>query len=181
MRRMMMTFIVIGLTFGCATTYRSGRETNYEPSYVVSVTFAKEDVPSDSADHSFILEAKVVDGGTIYTQCDRGNSDSEFVVCVFYTGYPEMSFNIRQVWQNVVIRNSDDQMHVGKNVPSNNEYLCATNVKVAISANELRLHNDGTLDAEYEFFLPSDNHEPACQFHITNRTMMDAMAVKADK
>lgn len=181
MRRLMLVFIIIGLITGCATTYRSGRTVQDRPFYMVSVTFAKEDVPADSADHSFILDATVVGGGEITTQCDRGNSDSEFMVCLFKTSNPEMSFTVRQVWDNVVIKNTDNQLHVGKNVPSMNEYLCATNVKVGISANELRLKNDGNLDPEYEFFLPSDYREPACRYHITDRTLVDSMARAATK
>lgn len=180
MRKTMFLFILVSLTCSCAATYRSGRTMKYEPYYMVSVTFAKEDVPADSTDHNFILEALNNDGVAYTTQCDRGNSESEFMVCLFKTSNPEMSFTVKQVWENVVIQNSDSQMHVGKNVPSVNEYLCATNVKVGISANELRLNNDGSLDAEYEFFLPSDYHEPACRFHITARTVVDAMTVKTD-
>lgn len=181
MRRMIMVLIISSLTFACATTYRSGRTVTYQPFYMVSVTFAKEDVPADSADHSFILKAELKDGSVITTQCDRGNSDSEFVVCLFSAGNPEMSFTVLQVWNNVVITDSDNQLHVGKNVPSMNEYLCATNVKVGISASDLRLNNDGSLDPEYSFFLPSDDHEPACTYHITDRTMVDAMAMPATK
>lgn len=181
MRKLVFWFLLLGLTFGCATTYRSGRTMKYQPSYSVSVSFAKEDVPADATDHSFILKATLKGGGEIITQCDRGNSDSEFVVCLFGASNPEMSFTVLQVWNNVVIRDTDNQLHVGKNVPSVNQYLCATNVKVGIAANELRLNNDGSLDSEYSFFLPSDYHEPACQYHITTRTMVDAMAMPATK
>lgn len=182
MRKVVFWFVLLGLfTASCATTYHSGRTGKYQPFYVVSVSFDKEDVPADAADHSFILEAVLKDGGEIGTQCDRGNSDSEFVVCLFKANNLEMSFTVLQVWNNVVIRNTDNQLHVGKNVPSVNEYLCATNVKVGISANALRLNNDGSLDPEYSFFLPSDNHEPACKFKITERTMENAMETQAKK
>ncbi len=181
MRNLVFTVILVGLASGCATTYRSGRTTKYQPFYAVSVSFYKEDAPADSMDHRFILEALNGNRVTYSTQCDRGKPDSEFVECFFTTNNPEMSFDIRQVWENVGSENSDNQLHIGKNVPSMNEYLCATNVKVGIAANELRLNNDGSLDPEYTFNLPSDFHQPACQYHITARTMVDAMTTQANK
>ncbi len=183
MRKLAFWFFLIDLTFGCAGTYHSGRTGKYQPFYAVSVQFYKEDASADSASHRFVLEAKRGNNSVpfIITQCDRGNSNSESVECFFITSNPEMSFDILQVWDSSDgqqdSQDSDNLRHKGKNVA--NSYLCG-NMRVGMSANEIRRNNDGSLDPEYTFNLPSDRSDPSCRFRITDRTMRDAMTV-ADK
>lgn len=187
MRKLVFWFVLLGLfTASCATTYHSGRTGKYQPFYMVSVTFYKEVASADSADHRFILEAKWEDAGAplgyrvAYAQCDRGEPASDSVECLFATSNPEMSFDILQIWENIDNRGLNNQAHKGENVAPTNKYLCA-NVSVGISANELRFNNDGTLDPEYKFNLPSDYDDPTCKFKITERTMVNAMETPAKK
>lgn len=182
MRKLAFAFILFGLTFACAATpYHSQREMRHQPFYTVVVTFYKEDISAGSADHRFILEAKWEDAAAplgyrvSYTQCDRGETNSEFVECLLGTNNPEMKFNILQVWENPdshkdVSHDPDTLTHKGPDPVTS--YLCG-NVAVGVSASELPLTNNGLHDPQYTFNLPSDNGRD-CGFQITDRTLVNA-------
>lgn len=180
MRKLAFAFVLIGLACGCATNYHSRSEGGYQPFYAMVVLFAKEGASADSALHRFILEAKWDEVNAplgyrvTYTQCDRGEINSDYIECLFMTSRHEIYFKIKQIREN-------------PNTPLKQEsntvvgtYMCGK-VIVGVSENELRLNGNGAHDPEYLFNLHSHYKDSTCQFQITTRALVNAKVMKANK
>lgn len=179
MRKLAFAFVLIGLNFGCATTYHSRSEGEYQPFYTMVVMFAKKDTVAESAFHRFILEAKWDEINTpfgyrvTYAQCDRGETNSDYVECLFMTSKHEVNFTIKQIRENPNTLKHESNHMVGN-------YMCGK-VIVGVSENELGLNSNGAHDPEYMFNLHSHYKDSACQFQITTRTLVNAKVMRTNK